>query len=64
MILQLDPMVPVWTERGEGYAVLVTDYSQEHNRLWTVALDSDGSLWDFPQAEIKFCWNFSLERRK
>ena len=42
MILQLNPMIPVYSLRHkmEGYAFLVIDYSQEHNLLFTVALDN------------------------
>lgn len=64
MITQLNPSIPVYTPKGEGYAVMVTDYSSEHNRLWTVILDKDGEVWDFPQSEIRGCWNYSMERRK
>lgn len=62
LILQLNPMIPVWTEKGEGYAFIVIDYSQEHNTLYTVMLDN-GEIWTFPQSEIRACRNWSMERR-
>ena len=63
MIVQLNPMIPVHTPKGEGYAIALIDYSQEHSTLWKVALDADGGIWDFPQSEVRLCWNFSMERR-
>lgn len=63
MILQLDPTIPVFTPKGEGYAVALIDYSQEHTTLWKVILDT-GEVWDFPQSEVRGCWNYSMERRR
>lgn len=63
MMIQLNPMIQVWTHKGEGYAFLVTDYSQEHNTLYTVMLDS-GEVWTFPQSEIRGCKNWLMERRE
>ena len=45
-MLQLNPMIPVYSLRHkmEGYAFLVIDYSQEHDLLFTIALDN-GEIW-------------------
>ena len=61
MILQLDPMIPMMTPKGKGFAFLVLDYSQEHHLLFTVALTS-GEIWTFPSTDLRFQNNFSLER--
>lgn len=63
MILQLNPMIPVYSLRHnmEGYAFFVLDYSQEHNLLFTVALDN-GEIWTLSNKEIRFCKNVSLDR--
>jgi hypothetical protein len=45
----------------EGYAFLVIDYSQEHNLLFTCAMD-DAEIWTLTNKEIRFCKNISLER--
>ena len=60
MILQLDPMIPIQriSDEMEGYAFLVIDYSQEHNLLFTCAMD-DGEIWTLNNKEIKFCKNIS-----
>lgn len=61
--LQLNPPIPFNTSKGHGYAVLVTDYSQEHSRLWTVILDT-GEVWDVPQSEVRGIKNWSMGRRE
>jgi hypothetical protein len=64
MILQLNPMIPILREsdKMEGYAFLVIDYSQEHNILFTCAMDN-GEIWTLNNQEIKFCKNISLNRK-
>ena len=47
----------------EGYAFLVIDYSQEHNLLFTCAMN-DGEIWTLSNQEIRFCTNISLDRHK
>lgn len=75
MIVQLDPMIPVlvvaapgnhvgravWPG-GLGFAVALTDYSQEHPTLWKVAMQDGGVVWDVPQSYIRLRWNASMER--
>ena len=64
MILQLNPMIPIkrLSDGMEGYAFLVIDYSQEHDLLFTCAMD-DGEIWTLNNKEIRFCKNISLDRR-
>lgn len=62
MIIQLDPMIPVkHADKGEGYACLVVDYSQEHEMMWTVLFDS-GEIWTLPTKSLRACKNISMER--
>jgi len=63
MILQLNPMIPIYrvSDKMEGYAFLVIDYSQEHNILFTCAMD-DGEVWTLSNKEIRFYKNISLDR--
>jgi len=62
-MIQLDPMIPIFriSDKMEGYAFLVIDYSQEHNLLFTCAMD-DGEIWTLSNKEIRFCKNTSLDR--
>jgi hypothetical protein len=62
MITQLNPTIPMLTPKGEGYALLVIDYSQEHHLLWVVALDDTGEIWAFPNTQVRLCKNPSMER--
>lgn len=63
MMLQLNPMIPIlrMSDGMEGYAFLVIDYSQEHNLLFTCAMDN-GEIWTLNNKEIRFQTNISLER--
>jgi hypothetical protein len=61
VILQLNPPIPVSTPRGEGYAMLVIDYSQEHDLLWCVFLDF-GEVWTFQNKDIRVIKNQTLGR--
>ena len=62
-MLQLNPMLPIVriSDNMEGYAFLVIDYSQEHNILFTCAMD-DGEIWTLSNQEIRFQKNISLNR--
>lgn len=64
MITQLSPMIPIVrvSDSMEGYAFLVIDYSQEHNLLFTCAMDN-GEIWTLSNKEIRFCKNISLDRK-
>jgi len=64
MIVQLNPMIPIFrvSDEMEGYAFLVIDYSQEHNVLFTCAMDN-GEIWTLSNKEIRFCKNISLDRK-
>ena len=64
MILQLNPMIPIKriSDNMEGYAFLVIDYSQEHDLLFTCAMDN-GEIWTLNNKEIRFCKNISLDRK-
>jgi hypothetical protein len=63
MIVQLNPMLPILrvSDGMEGYAFLVIDYSQEHNLLFTCAMDN-GEIWTLSNQEIRFTKNISLNR--
>lgn len=63
MILQLNPMIPIFrkSDKMKGYAFLVIDYSQEHDLLFTCAMDN-GDIWTLKNNEISFCNNISLSR--
>jgi hypothetical protein len=64
MIIQLNPMIPIVrvSDKMEGYAFLVIDYSQEHNLLFTCAMDN-GEIWTLNNKQIRITKNISLDRK-
>ena len=63
MILQLNPTIPIIrvSDSMKGYAFIVIDYSQEHNLLFTCAMDN-GEIWMLNNQEIRIQKNISLGR--
>lgn len=62
MFQQLNPSIPMHTPKGDGYAIGVIDYSQEHNLSWVVAMNATGEIWVVPNSQVKLQWNYSLGR--
>jgi hypothetical protein len=62
-MLQLNPTIPVYSleHKQEGYALVILDYSQEHNSLFLVGLDN-GEMWWIKQSQLRLCKNISLDR--
>jgi hypothetical protein len=56
-------MIPIYSieHQMKGYAFLVIDYSQEHDLLFTVALDN-GEIWTISNKKLRFCKNSSMNR--
>ena len=52
MMLQLNPEMWVMTPKGEGLALLVTDYGMDHNKIFTVMLQS-GDILDFDIRDLR-----------
>lgn len=64
-MLQLNPMLPIIrvSDNMKGHAFLVIDYSQEHDLLFTCAMD-DGEIWTLSNRDIRMQQNISLGRGK
>lgn len=64
MVLQLNPMIPILrvSDNMKGFAFILIDYSQEHNLLFTCAMD-DGEIWTLSNLEIRMQENISLGRK-
>lgn len=60
MTLQLDPVIWLETPKGVGYAVLMTDYGIDHDRLWTVVIRETGEIWDFRNPDVRAIENITL----
>lgn len=62
MIIQLTPTIPMLTPKGDGYALFLIDYTQEHNLMWVVAIDSTGEIWTFQNPEVRMHKNITMGR--
>jgi len=63
MIHQLNPTIPIVrvSDSMKGWAFLVIDYSQEHDLLFTCAMDN-GEIWTLNNQAIRIDKNISLNR--
>ena len=63
MMLQLNPTIPIIriSDKMNGYAFIVIDYSQEHHLLYVCAMNN-GEIWTLNNKEIRMQSNISLER--
>lgn len=61
-LLQLDPVIPVHTPKGNGMAWFLIDYGPEHDLMFTVAISSTGEIWTFSNREIRAQQNITLGR--
>lgn len=62
MLIQLNPTIPMSTPKGNGYAIAMIDYSQEHNISWVVAIDSTGEIWTYPNPLVRMQKNITMGR--
>lgn len=62
MILQLEPMLPVDTPKGPGFAFALIDYGQEFDTLYKVMITATREVWDVPQPQIRAVRNISMGR--
>lgn len=65
MLTQLDPPIPLHVlGKGDGCALAVIDYGQEHNLLWVTAIDATGEIWCAPNPQVRMQPNWSMRRPK
>jgi hypothetical protein len=63
MFTQLNPPIPLHVlGKGDGYAIGVIDYGQEHNLLWVTALNASGEIWCAPNPQVRMGKNWSMGR--
>lgn len=62
-IRQLNPMLPMHViGKGDGYAFLVIDYSQEHDLVWVIAMDKGGAIWSARNQDVRMDINWTMGR--
>lgn len=62
MILQLNPPIPMSCPKGNGYAIALIDYSQEHHLHWVIAIDATCEIWTYSNPEVRMQKNITLGR--
>lgn len=63
MIIQLNPPIPMThLDKGDGYAIAMIDYSQEHNIMWVMAIDDTGEIWVAENPRVRMQKNITLGR--
>jgi hypothetical protein len=50
--------------KGEGHALAVIDYSQDHSLMWIIAMSDSGEIWTVPNEKVRALYNYSLDRVK
>ena len=48
--------------KGEGYAIAMIDYSQDHNILWVIAINDSGEIWTYPNDKVRAMKNITMAR--
>jgi hypothetical protein len=62
---QLNPPIPVSIiGKGEGYAVAVIDYGQEHNLIWVTAISETAEIWCAPNPLVRMQGNWTMGRER
>lgn len=61
MILQLDPVIPLQTPKGHGYANFLVDRGMDFDNEWIVFLDN-GEIWSFLNKDVRLVKNITFGR--
>jgi len=62
---QLDPPIPLHVlDKGDGYAIGVIDYGQEHNLIWVTAINETGEIWCAPNPSVRLQSNWTMGRAR
>jgi hypothetical protein len=62
---QLDPPLPLTVlDKGDGFAIAVIDYGQEHNLIWVTAIDDTGEIWCAPNPRVRLQSNWTMGRKR
>jgi hypothetical protein len=64
VITQLNPLLPMKTSKGGGWAHFVIEYGPEAALLWVVFMDTDGACWTVPNSEVRMTFDWTMGRRK
>lgn len=64
-LYQLNPTIPVTViGKGDGYAIAIIDYGQEHNLIWVTALNESAEVWCAPNPLVRMKGNWTMGRER
>ncbi len=64
MFVQLRPPIPLHVlDRGDGFAIAVIDYGQEHNLIWVTAINETAEIWCAPNHQVRLQKNWTMGRK-
>lgn len=61
-LTQLNPTIPLRSDRASGECIAVIDYSIEHDLMWVVIDDATGQIWTVPNRDVRGYANYSAGR--
>jgi hypothetical protein len=65
MLVQLNPAIPLHViDKGDGFAIAVIDYGQEHNLIWVTAITKTGEIWCAPNSTVRLLPNWTMGRAR
>ena len=63
-ILQLNPPILLITPKGKGTAIILLDYSSEHDLVWVTIDDATGEIWCWPNPKVRAQSNITMGRSR
>jgi len=61
-LTQLNPTIPLRSDKASGECIAVIDYSIEHDLMWVVIDDATGQVWTVPNKDVRAYANYSAGR--
>jgi hypothetical protein len=62
MLIQLNPTIPLTTPKGNGLAVALIDYGEDHDLKWVVIQDVTGEIWTWNNDKVRGVTNITQNR--
>jgi hypothetical protein len=62
MLIQLNPTIPLTTPKGDGLAVALIDYGEDHDLKWVVIQDVTGEIWTWNNDKVRGVKNITQNR--
>jgi hypothetical protein len=62
MLIQLNPTIPLTTPKGDGLAVALIDYGEDHDLKWVVIQDVTGEIWTWNNDKVRGVTNITQNR--